>query len=1271
MKNKVPTYEELLEKIKKQELEINNLLEFKQLVNIAENNFLKTSQDIPENKKATDNITQNEKRFRALLENNEGLISIIDENLNTIFRSFSAIRITGWNHEEFKKNPIADYVHPDDIEELQKTMQKVLENPGCLFSILIRVRHKEGHYIWMKGSINNMLGDPEIKGIIVNLKDVTESKKTEEILKEERDKFAKIAATSPGLIYSMRQNNDGSLTYPYASDAVEDIYGFTYPAIENDSNKIFSLIHPDDIEYVMKSIYETKTKLIPLRGTYRYLHPKKGLVWHEVNSLPVVEPEGTVICHGIITDVTDRILAEQKIIKANRLYLFISQINQMIVRVTDEQTLFKEACDIAVNLGKFKMVWIGLINEDTKEVIPTMVAGEDNGYLSTINRITVDDKPEGRGPTGTALREGKYAICNDIENDLRMSPWQNDALKRGYLSSMSSPIKKFGKVIGAFTFYAGEKNFFDSEEIALLEEATGDVSFALENIEKEALRKKAEVSVLESEQRYQTLTEVSPVGIFRTDAYGSTTYVNQRWCEIAGISYQEAMGKGWLRAVHVEDSAKLFEGWMYSTSKKERSESEYRFVRPDKSIAWVIGQAIPELNSDNQIIGYIGTITDITDRKLAEINENNVHQKMEAILDAIPDLLFEVGIDGRVYNYHSRREELLAMPPDLFLGKRFSDILPSEASDICLAAINEAHEKGFSTGKQYTIELPDGKHWFELSVAPMQDTEDYKAHFIILSGDITEAKKSDFALQISEERLRGLLNNLDAGIIVLASDNSIIFCNHEASELMELEVDKINGKLQIDLNRSIFSEDGSKMDLEKDPALIIRQSKQPLKNYMIGLERKTNGENIWLLVSGFPIIDENDEITEIVLCLIDFTERKLMETELIKAKELAESANKAKTDFLANMSHEIRTPLNGIIGFTHLLMESNLKKKQAEYMATVNESANLLMHIVNDVLDFSKIESGKLELNIEEVNLYKLTNHVIDLFKYQAEKKNIDLTLTINKKVPHYILADYVRLKQILVNLLGNAVKFTTFGEIRLELYDIEVSDKEWASIKFSVKDTGVGIKEGNNEKIFKSFMQEDNSTNRKFGGTGLGLAISNKLLGLMDSKLELISHYGEGSDFFFTIKFRKSKHVKIKSELLDVSKSKKAIPEIVLKDKKVLIVEDNKINMLLTKKLISTIIFNCAIFEAIDGNEAIERYSQEKPDLILMDIQMPNKNGYEAVKEIRKIKDAVNTPIIALTAGIMSGEREKCIESGMNDYLPKPIIKKDLEEIITKWLKK
>ena len=1204
-------------------------------------------------------------KFKNYIENAPDGVFLLDEKGHYLDVNPAATLVTGYSREELLTMKFGDLSTAESLEEYFKEFRNLLDHG--IAKKEIKAIHKTGDSRWwsveaVKLSENRFLGF---------VKDITESKKALELLQEERDKFIKIAATSPGLIYSMRQNKEGSLSYTYASNAVGEIYGFTHKEIENDANTVFSLIHPDDLDYVMQSIFETKSKLVPLKGKYRYLHPTKGLVWHEMNSLPVVEPEGTVICHGIITDITERIGSEKKIIKANRLYLFISQINQMIVRTTDEQTLFKEACDIAVNLGKFKMVWIGLINEETKEVIPTMFAGAEKDYLSTIKRITLEDKPEGRGPIGTALREGKYAISNDVENDSKMLPWRSEALKRGYLSSMSLPIKKFGTIIGSFTFYAGEKDFFDSEEIVLLEEATGDVAFALENFEREALKKKAEDAVFESEKRYHTLTETSPVGIFRTDANGFTTYVNPRWCEISGLTSEEALGNGWLTAVHNDDKKLLLNILEKATLNQEMSLSEYRFVRPDGSILWVIGQAIPEKNANNEVVGFVGTTTDITQRILAEEEFKKVHEKMETILDAIPDLLFEVGIDGRIYNYHSRRDDLLAMHAEVFLGKTFSEVLPPDVADLYLSAILQAYEKGFSTGQQYTL-IQDGQtNWFELSIAPMKQVIGKEVHFICLSRDITAAKQSDVALQISEKRSRGLLNNLDAGIIVFATDASIIFSNHEASELLELISDKITGKLEIDLNRILLDEKGSIMRLNEHPLKVIEKTKRPLKNYLVGVKRKLNGDIAWLLVSGFPIIDAEGKITETVLCFVDITERRMMETELIKAKELAEAANKAKTDFLANMSHEIRTPLNGIIGFTHLLMESNLKKFQAEYMNTVNESANLLMHIVNDVLDFSKIESGKLELNLEEINLFKLSNHVIDLFKYQSDRKKIELTLNINKNVPQYILADYVRLKQVLVNLLSNAIKFTDFGEIRLDINEIEASDKKWSTILFSVKDTGIGIREANYKKIFKSFMQEDNSTNRKFGGTGLGLAISNNLLSLMDSKLELTSHYGEGSNFFFTIKFKKSKHVKFPELVLANTLKNKYIPKIILGDKRILIVEDNKINMLLIKKLVNIIISNCTIFEANDGNEAIEKYLKEKPDLVLMDIQMPNKNGYEAVAEIRKLKDSHKIPIIALTAGIMAGDKEKCLESGMNDYLPKPIIQMDLEQILHKWLNK
>ncbi|WP_395063180.1 PAS domain S-box protein [Flavobacterium sp.] len=547
-------------------------------------------------------------------------------------------------------------------------------------------------------------------------------------------------------------------------------------------------------------------------------------------------------------------------------------------------------------------------------------------------------------------------------------------------------------------------------------------------------------------------------------------------------------------------------------------------------------------------------------------------------------------------------------------------------------------------------------------------TEDEVTTLLTLVNNISSAIErniNESIIKESDEKFRLLANNIPGSVHLSKYDDTWtkIYLNDEIekltgypkSDFLQSKIHYINLVHPEDLN--IVYDKANELFIEKKKIHLI---------YRI-IHKK--GHHIWVEEFGEPIL-KNGEIINVVGIFIDITQRMEAE-EAIKEKEYAEAANKAKSEFLANMSHEIRTPLNGIIGFTDLLKNTNLETIQKNYMNTINESAQSLMEIINDILDFSKIESGKLELDIRKYNVTDLVNQVIELVKYETNIKKLNLDLKIDENVPVYIYTDNIRLKQILINLLGNAIKFTENGSVILSISNQQTIDKTTNKINFSVKDTGIGIKTNFQQQIFNAFSQGDNSTTRKFGGTGLGLTISNQLLSLMGSKLDLESEYGIGSNFYFDVILQTSNE-NINEEINN--------QEQILKERinanyghenfKVLIVEDNKINMLLAKTLIKQIVPNGSIFEAENGKEAIDKFNVLQPDLILMDIQMPIMNGYEATKEIRKTKKGKHLPIIALTAGTVVGEKEKCLEAGMNDYASKPIIKEALEDIISKWIK-
>lgn len=398
--------------------------------------------------------------------------------------------------------------------------------------------------------------------------------------------------------------------------------------------------------------------------------------------------------------------------------------------------------------------------------------------------------------------------------------------------------------------------------------------------------------------------------------------------------------------------------------------------------------------------------------------------------------------------------------------------------------------------------------------------------------------------------------------------------------------------------------------------------------------------------------DLNEELAE------EVEQRKRAEKALYKAKEQAEAANRSKTEFLANMSHEIRTPMNGIIGTLQLLQGSELSDSQSSYVNVAYSSAESLLCLLNDILDSSKIEAGKLELEHIEFDLGKTINQLQLLMRPKADERRVALSVELDEQLPKAVIGDPVRTRQILMNLLSNAIKFTQDGYVSIRLTVLEQTDMHYR-LRIEVEDNGIGIAEESQRKLFSAFTQADGSTTREYGGSGLGLSIVRQLVTLMNGRIGVSSVPGEGSTFWVELNFARA-----------VQAQQSKVVNEMLKGH-VLLVEDNPVNQMIAKKMLEKLSLTYQLVE--NGEQALQKMQQPHDfDLLLMDCQMPVMDGYTATRSIRQY-EAENklrrTPIIAMTANTMENDKVACLQAGMDDYITKPVVQDGLQQVLARWL--
>ncbi len=791
-------------------------------------------------------------------------------------------------------------------------------------------------------------------------------------------------------------------------------------------------------------------------------------------------------------------------------------------------------------------------------------------------------------------------------------------------------------------------------------------------------RKRVETALRESQKGYEYAQRLAHIGSWEFDIATRKAKGSDEMYRIFGIdpkAYEVEPELIFEQFIHPDERNMLEKAYERLLASGERSSGEYRIICPDGSVrtAWIEGELVRD--KEKNPVKLVGIAQDITERRQAAQKLRESQQLFQTFIHNSPNIIFAKDQEGKLIIANKQFESLFRTEEETLIGKTVDELFPKDVTDDIWAAEEAVLESGVPLEKEEVF-LRDGKpHTYVTVKFPICNTQKEIYGIGSIATDISERKQMEEALRESEKKYRLLAENSNDIIWTRDPDMRFTYISPSLGRLLGYPLEELDDETLGRLLAGFTLE--NIIDISAEAYALKTSDGMMAESLRFDQElTRKDGSTVWADTILTYFYDSADQLIGFQGVGRDIGERKKAEEKLINyteelavAKKRAEAANQSKSEFLANMSHEIRTPMNAIIGMGDLLWDTSLANKQQEYLSLIRSSSRSLLVLINDILDFSKIEAGKLDLDMAPFRIRSLLGEIIQNFRSQILGKEVSFLPDLSPDLPAGVMGDALRLRQVLVNLLGNAFKFTETGYVCLCVTVAERHGKN-ISLHFSVSDTGIGIASDKLDALFDSFTQADTSISRKYGGTGLGLAISQRLALMMGSEsIAVQSELGRGSTFSFTCPFV----IKDEADIPDMvsSEAKIVVTKALFRDVPILLAEDNEANQMVACEILSQAGF--AVDIAANGRYALEAVQKKQYAAVLMDMQMPGIDGLKATRLIRKWEayaDTDSLPIIAMTANAMKGDEEQCLNAGMDDYISKPVDRDQLFRKLRKWVR-